>query len=331
MEAMNLNRRTLFEEISSKRQLGIAYELVRRNGGGAGSDGISVSDFGEKLAEQLSQLSEEVRSWKYKPQAVKRVEIPKVGSTKKRKLGIPSVKDRVLQTSIKLSLEPIFDPEFSQSSYGFRPGRSQRDAIAQAREFVNSGKEWVVDLDLEDFFDLINQDKLMHLLGRRIEDKQVLKLIGMTLRCGVVQDGKHQATRQGSPQGSPLSPLLSNIVLDELDKELENRNLAFCRFADDANIYVGSERAATRVLESITKFIEKRLKLKVNQDKSKASQARGVKFLGISIVSCMVVVSATSMQRAKAKVRELIPRRTHIPIEHQIEKVNRWYRVTIIT
>ena len=317
----------LFEEISSTQQLKQAFKLVRANRGKAGVDGISIETYGAHLDEEISRLSQEVRAWEYRPQPVKRVEIPKPGNkNEKRKLGIPCVRDRVLQASIKISLEPLFDGDFSDHSYGFRPGRNQKQAIARAKQHVEEGKQWVVDIDLEKFFDRINQDKVVQLLSKKVDDKRVLKLVGMTLRSGVLHNDEYEPTLEGSTQGSPLSPLLSNVVLDELDKELEQRGLAFCRFADDANIFVGSQKAAERVLESITHFIEQRLKLKVNKTKSKAALASAVKFLGITIVSGMVLISAATMKRAHAKVRELIPRRTHKTIERQIEQVNRWYR-----
>jgi group II intron reverse transcriptase/maturase len=316
----------LFEEITSPIQLKRAYRLVKSNRGAAGVDGVTIDAYGINLEEEIKDLSHSVISWQYKPHPVKRVEIPKAGSDKKRKLGIPCVRDRVLQTSIKMSLEPLFDRDFSENSYGFRPNRNQKQAIAQAKELVQNGKEWVVDIDLENFFDGMNQDKIIHLLSKKVDDKRVLRLIGLTLRSGVMNLQGFSPTLKGSTQGSPLSPLLSNIVLDELDKELEKRGLEFCRFADDANIYVGSQKAASRILASITNFIEGKLKLKVNKDKSQAAPTSAVKFLGITIVTGMVLISAISMKRATAKVAELVPRRTHMPFEMQIERVNRWYR-----
>ncbi len=329
MEQLSLNptENGLFEKITSVEQLEQAYKQVRANGGNPGVDGQTIKDFGENLLEEITTLSQEVREWRYKPEPVRRVEIPKPGkNTEKRKLGVPTVRDRVLYTSIKISLEPLFDRDFSENSYGFRPGRDQKQAIKKAKEYVAGGKGWVVDIDLERFFDTINQDKLMYLLKKKVDDKRVLRIIGMGLRSGVLTGEGWHPTPEGSTQGSPLSPLLSNIVLDELDKELERRGLAFCRFADDSNIFVRSKKAAERVLESITSFIEKRLKLRVNRMKSKAAPASSVKFLGTTIIAGMVLISAVSMKRAHATVRELIPRRTHIPLEEQIGRVNRWYR-----
>jgi group II intron reverse transcriptase/maturase len=323
---LNYDRNELFEAITSERQLEQAFKLVSSNRGAPGVDGVTIDQFEANLKEEIHALSQEVKEWKYKPKPVKRVEIPKPGKQEKRKLGIPCVKDRVVQASIKLSLEPIFEKGFSESSYGFRPERNQKQAIEQAKKHVESGKGWVVDLDLEKFFDRINQDRLMYLLAKEIPDKRVLKLIGMTLHSGVLHHGEFEPSLEGSVQGSPLSPLLSNIVLDELDKELERRGLAFCRYADDANIFVGSQKAAQRILETITNFIEKRLKLKVNQTKSKAALASAVKFLGTTIACGMIIISTASMKHAYAKVRELIPRRTHIPLEKQVEQVNRWYQ-----
>lgn len=328
MRQLSLNHTSsnLFEEIVSERQLRRAFKLVKANRGKAGIDGVEIATFESRLNEEISSLSKELKDWGYKPKPVKRVEIPKPGKTEKRKLGIPCVRDRVVQASIKISIEPLFDDEFSENSYGFRPGRNQKQAITRAKQYVQEGKEWIVDIDLEKFFDRINQDRLMYLLAKKVQDKRVVRLVGMTLRSGVLHGDKYEPSLEGSTQGSPLSPLLSNIVLDELDKELEKRGLAFCRYADDANIFVGTQKAAERVLRSITHFIESRLKLKVNQTKSKAAIASAVKFLGITIVCGMIMISAVSMKRAHAKARELIPRRTHIPIEQQIEKVNRWYR-----
>lgn len=201
----------LFEQITSVGQLKIAYKAVKANGGALGIDGISVEDYGEELEEELSKLSAEVRAWTYRPQAVKRVRIPKPGrKNEERLLGIPCVRDRVLQYSLKMTLEGIFNGGFSKHSYGFMPGRSQRDAVQAAKDLVKSGKEWVVDIDLEKFFDRINHDRLIHLLRRKVDDKRVLRLIGQILRCGIMDNGKRLPSREGAVQGSPLSPLLSS-------------------------------------------------------------------------------------------------------------------------
>lgn len=317
----------LFEEMSAIPQLRAAWQLVKANRGAPGVDGNTIADFGANLERELETLSTELRSWKYQPSAVRRVEIPKPGSSDKRKLGIPTVRDRVVQQSLKLSLEPLFEPEFSDSSHGFRPGRGQQTAVAQAESLVKEGKEWIVDIDLEKFFDRINQDRIVHLLSKKVTDKRVLRLVGMTLRSGVLlEEIEVMDTLEGSPQGSPVSPLLSNIVLDELDKELERRGLSFCRYADDAKIYVGSRKAGERVMRSISTFIEKRLKLAVNQVKSKVARASEVVFLGFVVTKEFVSISLKSHNRAMAKTKELIRRRTHVPLERQLERVNQWYR-----
>jgi len=313
-----------FEEITSCDQLSEAWKLVKRNGGAAGVDGVDLIEFANNLKEEIVNLSSELRDWKYHPQPVRRVEIPKPGSNEKRKLGIPTVRDRIVQQSIRLSLEPLYEPEFSNSSYGFRPNRGQQEAVAAAQNILRSGKEIVVDVDLEKFFDRINHDRLIERLKPKV-DKQVLRLIGMILRSGVMHGANYEATRVGSPQGSPLSPLLSNIVLDELDKELERRGLEFCRYADDAKIFVKSYSAGNRVMRSVSQFIEKKLKLTVNQAKSKVEQASKVTFLGFVITRKSIIISKKSMVQARAKLRELIPRRTHKQLDEQIEKLNQWY------
>ncbi|MGK5092197.1 group II intron reverse transcriptase/maturase, partial [Deltaproteobacteria bacterium TL4] len=270
------SQKELFEVICSEYQLYAAFRLVKKNKGAGGVDGITIETFEKNLKEEIRTLSKELKEWKYHPQPVKRVEIPKPGTDEKRKLGIPCIRDRVLQQSIKLSLEPLFEPYFSESSFGFRPGKGQQKAIAQAQKIVKEGKDWIVDIDLEKFFDKINHEKVIHLVKRKVEDKRVIRLIGMTLRSGVLEGDKLIPSDEGSVQGSPLSPLLSNIVLDELDKELEQRGLSFCRFADDCNIFVGSQKAANRVMASISRFIEKRLKLKINEKKSKVAPSKEV-------------------------------------------------------
>jgi len=241
-----------------------AFADVKRNRGAAGIDGVTVERLMTNLNEEIATLAKELREWRYVPSPVKRVEIPKADGNGIRKLGIPCVRDRIVQTSIKRVLEPIFEGEFSESSYGFRPGRNQKMAVKSACDIVKSGKEWVVDIDLALFFDTLSHDRLIYRVGLFVEDKRILRLIGLMLRSGV-QVGDHtELTSQGSTQGSPLSPLLSNVVLDELDKELESRGLSFVRYADDSNIFVRSEKAAKRVMASVTKFIERRLRLTVN-------------------------------------------------------------------
>lgn len=310
-----------YDEISSIYQLGEAYRKVKGNKGAAGIDGVTLDMFGKNVEEELEKLSQELREWKYKPQKVKRVLIPKPGSEEKRELGIPTVRDRIVQESIRLSIEERFEAGFSKSSYGFRPGLGQQDAIREAEAIVRSGKNWVVDIDLEKFFNRINHDKVLQLVGEKVKDNRVIRLIGESLRSGV-QTGE---IMEGTMQGSPLSPLLSNIVLDELDKELEKRGLKFCRYADDCNIYVGSEKAGKRVMESIRKYIEKKLKLKINESKSKVGLAETVKFLGVTIYKGTVIIAKKSIKRAMEKIKEMTPRGTNKPFEKRIEQINRWY------
>lgn len=318
-------QKSLFERICSYDSLQMAFKAVRRNGGAPGIDGVTIEEFESRLTTELHQLQQEVESWEYVPSPVRRVEFPKEGGSGVRLLGIPTVRDRVLQASIKGVLEPIFEVVFSEHSYGFRPGRNQRQAVEAAQRIVQSGKEYVVDIDLAQFFDTIHHDRLIHRLGLQVRDKQVLRLIGLILRSGIMQNGTVTVSAQGSVQGSPLSPLLSNVVLDELDKELERRGLEFCRFADDHNIFVKSQKAAERVMQTVTKFIEERLKLRVNREKSKVTLSKGVKFLGMTIIAGMIAISPKSMAKAMEKVRTLTPRNTPLPIEKSIEKINKWY------
>ena len=314
------------EEICKIETLTRAFKSVKRNKGAPGIDGKTIKEYEENLQEELEELQREVLNWTYKPTPVKRVEIPKPGGGGIRLLGIPIVKDRVLHMAIKMVIEPTIDPTFSNNSYGFRPNRNQRQAVESAQKIVQSGKEHVVDIDLSKFFDRINHDKLIHNLKTHIKDKRILRLIGMILRGGIMSEGNLIISKEGSVQGSPLSPLLSNVVLDELDKELEKRDLEFCRYADDCNIFVKTPRAAERVLKSLKKFIEKKLKLKVNDKKSKAAKADKIKFLGMTIVNGTIAISRKAIQAAMDMVKELIPRGTHIPIERAMVLINRWYR-----
>ena len=299
---------------------------MRKNGGSPGIDGVTIEQFRLNLNEELARLKMDLESWRYKPAPVRRVEIPKPGKGKGvRLLGVPCVRDRVVHASLKWLLEPIFDPTFSDHSYGFRPGFSPQKAVEAAKRIVNSGKEYVVDIDLSKFFDRVNHDRLIFLLSGRVTDKRILRLIGMILRSGVMAKGTVLMTKEGTVQGSPLSPLLSNVVLDELDKELEKRGLEFCRYADDCNIFVRSPKAANRVMDSISRFIENKLKLKINWDKSRVGRSKDVKFLGMTIIRGTIAISVESMRRGRQKIRELTPRGTHMPIEKTVDRINNWY------
>lgn len=319
------DERRLFEELCTIERLGAGFHSVKKNKGRPGVDGVSIAEFESRLDEELGRLKAELESWTYKPSPVRRVEIPKPGGRGTRKLGVPTVRDRVVQATLKQLLEPIFEPTFSANSYGFRPGRSQHQAVMAAREIVATGKPYVVDLDLSQFFDRIHHDRLIARVGDQVPDKRILRLIGMTLRSGVMADGLKSPTTEGAVQGSPLSPLLSNVVLDELDRELERRGLAFCRFADDCNIFVRTPKAAERVMASIGGYIETRLKLVVNREKSQVARSDRVKFLGFTIVGETVAIAHKALQGAMAKVKELTPRGTHLRLEDTIERINSWY------
>ncbi len=318
-------QQNLFERICTIEALELAFKAAKRNGGAPGVDGVTLEEFESRLPEELSRLKKDLESWAYEPSPVRRVEIPKPGNAGVRLLGIPTIRDRVLHGAIKAVLEPIFEEVFSNHSYGFRPSRNQRQAVEAAQRIVQSGKEHVVDIDLSKFFDRIHHDRLIYRLGFQVQDKRVLRLIGLTLRSGIMHDGVLSVPTEGSVQGSPLSPLLSNVVLDELDQELERRGLEFCRFADDCNIFVKSQKAAERVMQTVSKFIEKKLKLVVNREKSKVALSKGVKFLGMTIIAGAIAISAKSMDRAMDKVKELTPRGTSLSIEQTIEKINGWY------
>jgi len=329
MEQMSLfaeEKSRLFEKLCTIEFLKEGFKAVKKNGGSPGIDGVTVKEFESRLVEELEQLKKELEGWTYKPMPVRRVEIPKPGKgAGVRLLGVPCIRDRVVQATLKLLLEAFIDPTFSDSSYGFRPGRNQRQAVEAAQRIIKTGKEHVVDIDLSKFFDRVQHDRLIQRLTGYISDKRILRIIGMTLRSGVMKEGLVSPTTEGTVQGSPLSPLLSNVVLDELDKELEKRGLEFCRFADDCNIFVKSQEAAERVMRSVSKFIENKLKLVVNQEKSKVALSKQVKFPGMTIIAGIIVISAQSMNRAMVKARELTPRGTYLLLEETIERINSWY------
>jgi RNA-directed DNA polymerase len=315
----------LWEEIWTKENLTQAMKRVERNGGAAGIDGMTVKEVRPYLKEHWLEIREALESGNYRPSPVKRVEIPKPDGGV-RELGIPTVIDRLLQQAIAQVLTPIFERKFSAHSYGFRPRRSAHDAVKAAQEYAQSGHEWVVDIDLEKFFDRVNHDMLMARVAREVKDKRVLKLIRAYLSSGVMINGVRMGTEEGTPQGGPLSPILSNIMLDDLDKELEKRGHKFVRYADDCNIYVKTERAGGRVMESVRKFLEEKLKLKVNQKKSKVEKANRVKFLGFSFYNrkgeILVRVARRSLERFREKLRQLTKRTRSGKIEDIIHKIN---------
>ena len=315
----------LFEDLCTTAWLDAGFRRVKKNKGSPGVDGVSIEQFETRLDEELARLQGDLESWSYKPSPVRRVEIPKPGGKGIRLLGVPTVRDRVVHATLKLLLEPIFEPLFSTNSYGFRPGRNQGQAVEAARKIVAGGKPYVVDLDLSKFFDRIHHDRLIARVGRTIPDKRILRLIGMILRSGIMANGLVTPSTEGAVQGSPLSPLLSNIALDELDKELERRGLEFCRFADDCNIFVRTPKAAERVMRSVGGYIEKRLKLVVNREKSQVARSDRVKFLGLTVVGATIAISRKALQGAMAKVKELTPRGTHLTLETSLERINGWY------
>lgn len=280
-ETSTPEEKQLIEQLVERDNMNKAYTQVRKNKGAAGIDNMTVEGLVTYLREEWPKIKEQLVRGDYKPNPVKRVEIPKPDGGI-RKLGIPTVMDRLIQQGIYQILSPIFEPTFSLSSYGFRPGRNAHQAIKQAKEYQREGRKWVVDMDLAKFFDEVNHDKLMSKIALRVKDKKLLLLIRRYLQAGVMEKGLVKGNDKGTPQGSPLSPLLSNIVLDDLDKELEKRGHAHCRYADDSNIYVKSKEAGQRVFDTITRFVEEKLKLKVNRSKSAVARAHQRKFLGYS-------------------------------------------------
>lgn len=323
----------LLEEVLTERNLAEALLHVARNRGAAGADGQSVESIVARAAQLLPLMRTEVSRGRYRPLEVKRVWIPKPGSDEPRGLGIPTVSDRWLQQAIHQVLSPIFEPTFHHSSHGFRPHRGAHTAMAEAKALVNAGYEWVVSLDLSQFFDRVNHQRLLSRLSQRIKDKGLLRLIHQMLKAKIVlPDGTKVSVDEGTPQGGPLSPLLSNIVLDELDWELERRGLRFIRYADDLNVFVRSERAGTRVMASLTRFVEKRLRLKVNYDKSVVDRPENVHILGFSLHRNLkkglteVRLSKKTRRRIRSKVSELTPRNWGQSVRDCMRKANQYLK-----
>ena len=313
----------LMEEVVERENLRKALKRVKANKGSPGVDGMTVEELPEHLKENWPSIRERLLEGTYRPQPVKRVEIPKPDGGM-RKLGIPTVMDRFIQQAVLQVLQGIYDPMFSDHSYGFRPRRSAHQAVAKAQGYIAEGHRWVVDIDLEKFFDRVNHDKLMGKIAKRITDKRVLKLLRAFLNAGVMENGLVSPTDEGTPQGGPLSPLLSNIVLDDLDLELEKRGHRFVRYADDCNIYVRSERAGQRVMESVSKFITKKLKLKVNEKKSAVARPVERKFLGFSFTLNRQPkrrIAPKALNRFKERVRELTRRTRGVSIEEMVRQL----------
>jgi len=315
----------LLEEILSRKNLNEAYKRVYANKGSSGVDSVSVEELNEHLRVHKAEILESIRNRKYKPQPVLRVEIPK-DNGKTRQLGIPTVVDRVIQQAIAQVLTPIYEKQFSNSSYGFRPNRSCEMAVIRSLELLNSGYDWIVDIDLERFFDTVHHDRLMNILHRTIKDGDVLSLIRKFLVCGVMVGNAYEETTIGTPQGGNLSPLLSNIMLNELDKELEARGLHFVRYADDCNIFVGSRKAAERVMKSITDYIERKLGLKVNATKSQIGRANKIKFLGFGYFvdkdrKYRAKPHKSSIEKLKRKLKTLTSRKWSISLDYRLKKL----------
>ena len=323
------NTSRIMEEVCERTNLKEALRQVRDNKGSAGVDRMTVDQLGDYLKQHWPAIREQLLNGTYEPKPVRRVEIPKPDGGGVRKLGIPTVLDRFIQQAVMQVLQRRWNPTFSLYSYGFRPRRSAHHAVAQAQQYIAQGYGWVIDLDLEKFFDRVNHDKLMGQIAKRVEDKRLLKLIRAFLNAGVMENGLVSPSVEGTPQGGPLSPLLSNLVLDELDRELENRGHRFVRYADDCNIYVRSERAGQRVMESISRFITQKLKLKVNEAKSAVARPQERKFLGFSFTAGPDIkrtIAPKSLDRFKQRIRDITRRAKGVSIKTTMEELATYMR-----
>ena len=319
----------LMEEVCELENCKQALQRVKANKGSPGVDRMTVDELPEYLKQHELGIGEQLRNGTYQPQPVRRVEIRKPEGSGMRKLGIPCVLDRFIQQAVLQVLQKRWDPTFSEHSHGFRPGHSAKQAVHEAQQYIAEGYRWVVDLDLEKFFDRVNHDRLLAAVAERVADKRMLKLIRAFLEAGVMEDGLVSAVDEGTPQGGPLSPLLSNLVLDELDRELERRGHRFVRYADDCNIYVSSERAGQRVMESVTHFITHRLKLKVNQAKSAVAQPRQRKFLGFSFTGEREPrrrIAPKASARFKERIREQTRRTRGISLTQMVTQIATYLR-----
>src|SRR6201987_3781037 len=324
----NTNTNRIMEEVCERGNLKEALRQVRGNKGSAGVDRMTVDQLGDYLKQHWPVIREQLLNGTYEPKPVRRVEIPKPDGGV-RNVGIPTVLDRFIQQAVMQVLQRRWDRTFSEYSYGFRPGRSAHQAVAQAQQYIAANYSWVVDLDLEKFFDRVNHDKLMGQVAKRVEDKRLLKLIRAFLNAGVMENGLVSPSVEGTPQGGPLSPLLSNLVLDELDRELERRGHRFVRYADDCNIYVRSERAGQRVMESISRFITQKLKLKVNEAKSAVARPQERKFLGFSFRAgpdTKRTIAPKSLERFKRRIREITRRAKGVSIKTTMEELATYMR-----
>ncbi len=326
--AKKKNDDTLLNELLSDENLKIAKQRVKKNKGASGIDGMEVKELDEYLSKHLDEIKEQIRNKKYSPKPVKRVEIPKPDGGV-RNLGVPTVVDRFVQQAIAQVLTPIYEPKFSESSYGFRPDRCCEMAILKALEFMNDGYQWVVDIDLEKFFDNVNHDKMISLIMKDVKCGEIVSLINKFLKSGIMIDDEYKESVIGTPQGGNLSPLLSNIMLNQLDKELEARGLRFTRYADDCIILVGSSKAADRVMKNVSIFIESKLGLKVNMTKSKVSKPNDIKYLGFGFFMdkndglWKAKPHAKSVEKLKLKLKKLTSRRWSISLDERLEKIKK--------
>ena len=314
----------LMSQVVERGNMQRAYSQVMRNRGAPGIDGMRCEDLKDWLKANWLRVKAALLDGNYRPQAVRRVDIPKPQGGV-RTLGVPTVVDRLIQQALNQVMQPLFEPTFSDASYGFRPGRSAQQAVLKAAEHIRGGKRWVVDMDLEKFFDRVNHDVLMARAARQVQDKQVLRLIRRFLEAGMMADGVEAARREGTPQGGPLSPLLSNILLSDLDLELERRGLSFCRYADDCNVYVSSQRAGQRVMAGMRSFLQRRLKLSVNEAKSAVARPWERTFLGYSVTAqhaSKIRIAKQSLDRLKERVRELCCRGRGSSLPRIIEMMN---------